>query len=231
MLRAARPALLRLAADGGDEDARAVDRDLDLMRMLETADRLEVGAVERQRKVILGVEREVVVDDQAPDRSERKTFDVLVLRSVLPDAVGVRAWRDRRSDGERADPISSHEIPFEQCRRRAQEIGVVVESERRVVRRNQRRHVDIEGKQIAHRVRVFGAIETTNERTTRIRRRRAGTIQLRFQPRRQGVVGRLIRSRHALRRHRTRPELADHVLPDLTIRARARDVETVERET
>ena len=81
MLGPSAPARLGFAADGGQEDALAIDRDLDLMRMLETANPLEVGAVERQRKVILAVEREVVVDGQAADRSERHSFDVLVLRS------------------------------------------------------------------------------------------------------------------------------------------------------
>ena len=64
-----RPALLGLAANRGEEHARAVNRDLDLMRVLETANRLEVRAIEREREVILGVLREVVRDDQAADRS------------------------------------------------------------------------------------------------------------------------------------------------------------------
>ncbi len=39
---------LGLAADGAEEDPPAVDADLDLMRSLEAADRLEVGAEQRQ---------------------------------------------------------------------------------------------------------------------------------------------------------------------------------------
>ena len=162
--------LLGLAADRGHEHTRAIDRDLDLMRMFETTNRLEVGAIERQREVVFGVEREVVGDDQTANRSERQTLDVLVLRSILPDAIRIRSWRDRRTDGQRADAIGGDEIALEQCRRRAEHLRHVVEAERRVVWWQQRRDVDVERQQIANRVRILTAIEASNQRAAWIRR-------------------------------------------------------------
>ena len=79
-----------------EEDALAVDRDLDLMRVLEPANRFEVGAKELERKAVLGVEREVMVDDQPADGAERQALDVLILRAILADAIRVRSRRDRR---------------------------------------------------------------------------------------------------------------------------------------
>ena len=78
-----------------EEDALTVNRDLDLMRVLETADGLEVSAIQRQRELVLGVERERVVDDQAADRAKRQPFDVLILRTVLPDSIGIGSGCDR----------------------------------------------------------------------------------------------------------------------------------------
>ena len=78
------------------------------------------------------------------------------------------------ADGQRADAIGGDEIALEQRRRRAQQIGDVVEAERRVVGRQQRRDVDVEREQVAHRVRVLAAIETPDERPAGIGRRRAG---------------------------------------------------------
>ncbi len=116
------PALFGLAAHRGQEHARAINRDLDLMRVLETTNRLEVCAIEREREVVLGVLREVLGDDQTANRSERQTLDVLILRAILPDAIRVRTWRDRCPDGQRADPIGGDEIALEQCRRRAEHV-------------------------------------------------------------------------------------------------------------
>ncbi len=60
------------------------------MRVLESANRLEVGAVQRQREAVLRVERERMVDDETADRAERKAFDVLILRAVLADSIRIR---------------------------------------------------------------------------------------------------------------------------------------------
>ena len=69
-----RPAGFVVRRRPGEEDALAVDRDLDLMRMLEPANRLEVGAKQREREVVLAVEREVVADADAADRAERQAL-------------------------------------------------------------------------------------------------------------------------------------------------------------
>ena len=54
------------------------------------------------------------------------------------------------ADGERAHAIGRNEIPLEQSGRRPEKIGDVVEAERRIIGRQERRNIDVERAQIAH---------------------------------------------------------------------------------
>jgi hypothetical protein len=95
-----------------------------------------------------------------------------------------------------------------------------------VVRRQQCGNVYVEREQIADRVGILGAIETSQNRTTG--RARARTIKLAFEPRDETVIRLLIGPTNPMRRHRTHAQLANDVLPRLGIGVYVGDVERVE---
>ncbi len=90
--------------------------------------------------------------------------------------------------------------------------------------------LDLDIEQIANRVGVFGAVEAADERPARIRVSGRRAIELGLQPRGQGVISGLVRSRHARRRHRPRAQFADDALPHVTVVGDAREVHPVERQ-
>ena len=107
-------------------------------------------------------------------------------------------------------------------------VGVVVEAGvRRLVARQQRRHVQIQGQQIANRVAVLGPVQAVDgARSARIGVRGGRAVDVRFEPARHGVVGRKVRTRASRRRHRAGPQLRDHPLPDVGVAARIRSVDS-----
>ena len=95
--------------------------------------------------------------------------DVPGLREIEPDAmrlVGRRAGRI--ADRHGADRLGGGDVAFEQHRGYAEHVGHVVEAEARVVRRQQRRGVNVERQQVANRVLVFGAVQPVQRRATGI---------------------------------------------------------------
>ena len=93
-----------------------------------------------------------------------------VLRFVLLDAVDLTRRRDiTLAKRERRDALRRREIAFEQHRRNAEDVGVVVEAGARIIRRQQRGGVDLDGQQIANGVRVFRAVQTMREWAAGIR--------------------------------------------------------------
>ena len=168
------PRLVRLvlAADGLEQHALAVDRDLELMLVLEPADRFEVGAKQRDFEFVFAVERKMCSHADAADGTERQAFEMLRLRLIAARRVRFRRRRRRRiAERERADAIRRREIALEQCRRDDEQVADVVEAERGVVGRQQRCDVDVEIEQIANRVRVLGAIQAPQRRRGRDSRR------------------------------------------------------------
>ena len=85
-----------LSADRRQMDPLAVDRELHLVRILQAAHDVQVGPIELHLEGVLAVERKRVANQDAADGAERQAVDVLILRQVLPDAVGVAAGRDAR---------------------------------------------------------------------------------------------------------------------------------------
>ena len=115
----------------GEEYPLAVDGDLELVLVLEPANRLEVRSRQRHVKFVVAIERKGVADADAADRAERQAVELLALRLIAACVVGLGAWRRRRiADGQRAHPVRRGEIPLEQRGRDDEEIGVVVEAER-----------------------------------------------------------------------------------------------------
>ena len=100
------------------------------MRILETADRAQVGAIEPDLELVFAIDRKRVPGAHAADGAERQSVEVHVLRQILPHGVGVAAGRDARiADGGRADLARRGEIGLQQRRRAALRVGDVVEAE------------------------------------------------------------------------------------------------------
>ena len=72
----ARGGHVAVAAERRHVDALVVDADLELVRILEPAHRAEVGPEQLHLERVLAVERQVALDDEAADGSERQPFDV-----------------------------------------------------------------------------------------------------------------------------------------------------------
>ena len=115
-------------------------------------------------KLVLAIDRKGVRRAHPAHRAERHALELLPLRQVLPYGVGLAAGADARvADGHRADLARRGEIRLQQRRRAALRVGDVVEAERRVVGRQQRRHVHVEPQQIADGVGVHWTLSTTTD--------------------------------------------------------------------
>ena len=69
------------------------------MSGIEAAHDIQICSIKPGLKYVLAIERKVVTDSGAPDRSQGQTFDVLVLRQILPNTIGFAA---------RAEPLVAH---------------------------------------------------------------------------------------------------------------------------
>ena len=220
-----------VAADGDVVHLPAVDRDLELARILQPANDVQVRAIQLRAELVLGVERERVTNLKTTDRSERKPFDVLVLRQILRNAIGVAAWPHRAvANGEPADFAGCCEISLLQRRRHAEHVGDVVEAVRRIVRRQQCRHIDIERQQIPDRVLVLRSIESMEQRAAWIRPRLCSLVETRLERRDQRVHRRVIGPTRALRRHDAGPQLADDLFPQIDVVRDVGDVRVLEHQ-
>jgi hypothetical protein len=89
-----------LAADASEKYLPAVDRDLDLVRVLETANHVEVVAQEADVELVLAVEGEHVRHGHAADGAERQAVHLRRLRFIALDHVRLGAGHRRRvADG------------------------------------------------------------------------------------------------------------------------------------
>ena len=87
-------------------NALAIDRDLELVFVFETACGVLVVAKQLRFEAVLGVEGEGVVHEESADGSKRQSLDVLVLRQVLSESERVGTRSDLSiTDDQRADPI------------------------------------------------------------------------------------------------------------------------------
>ena len=218
-----------LAADAFQEHAPAVDRDFELVRVLEPANHVEVVAEQPEVELVFAVERKHVRHGYAPDGAERQPLELRRLRLVAFDRVRLRADHDVRvADGHCADTVGSGEIALEQCRGEHEQVADIVEAERRIVGRQQGVHVHLEIEQIANRVRILGAIQAPERRCAGVRL--GGGIERGGEPGRERIVGRRFRAQRILRRHRARPQFPNDSLPELWILVYRRRVEARYRE-
>ena len=169
---------------------------------------------------------------RAAARAERQSRQVDVLRQVVGDAEVVDARRPRgRADGQAAHLLRRGQVALHQRRRQLEHAGNVVEPVAHIVAGQERRDVEIEAQQIAHRVAVldavqamerFGAARVRAPRPTRDRARLPATTRSR----------RARPCRDAARRPAASARRAASAPPSPTPRRRRatlREVERVER--
>ena len=183
--------------------------------------------------LVLAVDREEMVDQRAAARTERETVQTVALGQLGRHAVDIGGYGDTgiAGDGEPADPVRGGEIALEQERREAENIADVVEAVTGRIGWQQRRHVDVEGKQIAHRVAVLGAVQPVQDgRAARIRVGIRGGVEPALDPGRDAIVRGRGRPRPTGWWHRAVPEPPDDVLPALRVTGDLADVERVESE-
>src|SRR5262249_47002986 len=91
----------------------AVNRKLDLMLCFETANDIQIRAIEVGLKDVLTIQRKVMTDSRAASYPQRHALEVLVLRQILPNAVGFASSGDMRiADGQCPDFHCSDEVPL-----------------------------------------------------------------------------------------------------------------------
>ena len=186
-------------------------------------------AHEKDAELVFGILREVVAEEQTAARAERKSFDVIFLRVVWRNSIGEPHDIVIRSNSQAADAARGREVLLEQRWRYAQHAGDVVEPVALVVGRQQIGDVDVKVEQIANRVAVLRAIQAVHRLVARNRFAKRPTVERLFQRDGEGLERRLIRTRHALRRHHPAPQLHDHFFPDVGVRSSVGGVHALER--
>ena len=194
----------------------AVHRDLYLFplgRDVVAEEGPDAGEIERQPEDVVAVGGEVVRDGDAAARAERRAGDVPHLREGLRDDVGVYRRRGVRvAHRHPCDPAGGGQVALQQGRRDGQDVRHVVVALAHVVRRQERRRVDVETEQVADRVRVLGPVQPVQDGSARVGRRRRGAVEAGFElTDERGEDGRL-GARPALGRHHAGPQLQDHLL-------------------
>ena len=219
VLAADREALHQLAVDANVEEVLAAQAE---NVVLPVGPQLDLDQV-------LAVDREVVGNRHPAPGAEGQVLALaVVLQQQQRHVERLERGRGRRqAHRETADGARRRQVALELRGRDGQHVGVVVEAGvRRLVARQQRRHVEIEGEEIANRVAVLGAVQPVDGARPAgvgIRRRRAVDVGL--EPGRHRIVGRDIGPRPARRRHRPGPQLRDHPLPHVGVAARVGSVD------
>ena len=204
---------------------RTIERKLDLVRLGQPFDVLVPVTHQASLNLVLAVERECVVDRRATSSAKRQPVDVVRLGPVSRHDDHTAAWRRHpATDRQSADFPRRCKIALHQGRRETAGIHVV-KSEAGVVAWQQCRHIDVECQQVANRVLVLRAVEPAKRfGATGVGVGGGRTIERGLEVGHEAVVGRLIRSGPRTRRHRSGPELPDHLLPQIGVRGNVRDI-------
>ena len=139
----------------------------------------------------------------------------------------------RGPDGKTTDFPSGGQVSSHQVRGNRKHYAVIVEPMfERVIRWQQRSDIDVNCEQIPDCSVIFGTIEAMKRLSTPwVWIDQAHRIDFRLQPGRYGMIRGLVRARIAHRRHRLRPKLAYHPLPELCVSSHARQVCFIERQS
>jgi hypothetical protein len=182
--------------------------------------------------LVLGIEREDVVRQNAAARAERHPLEMTVLRHPAGRRIRRLLRADRRvADGDPADSRSGGDVALHQCRRDAECARDVVESRARVVGRQHRRHLDREMQQIANGVGILGAIEPVQSRSTGIRIGAVGRVEGMLEPGDDFSLLACVRPRRTRRRHESALELANRRFPDFGLVRQRLMAQVVERKS
>ncbi len=220
------------AIDLHERGALAVDRDLHLNVANGPAEE-QPGrlAVQQQLELVLAVGREVVRDDRAAARAERRALDAILLRLRSRHVVRRRGRIGRRiADRDAAHVRRRAHVALHHRRRRRLHVGDVVEAGADRVSRQIGADVDVESEERPDRGRVFGAVEPLEHAASGIRLRRGRGVEPRFERRDDRQARRGRRLQRAFLRHQAGAQLADHLLAELRVLADFRDVELLERQ-
>src|SRR6185295_346871 len=107
-------------------------------------------------KEVLAVLRKIVLDQQTPPSAERQPFDVLVLTQCLWNAKLVGFWNRKGTAKRRSTDFQrSGQVVLQQRLVQLEDTGNIVETVTRVVSRQQRAHIDLDGQQIPDDVLIF----------------------------------------------------------------------------
>ncbi len=153
-----------------------------------------------------------------------------VLEQVLGDLVVGGDGRARRQPGGKAADLAGDiDIAVHQGRRDGQHVGYIVEAIAHVIDRQILAQVDIESQKIAHRIAIFGAVQTPQGGAARIGRGGGHAIQRTGQP--TGEIGDLFLggALHAARRHFAQAYAAQDFFPDVVVGAQMIGIQRLHR--
>ena len=158
-------------------DSSLVDEEFDLFAgdVLAEAEILD-------RELVLAVGGKVVRDQHVRRESERQPFDVLILGRIARRDVIRRSRRFPVTDGHSGDPRRGRGVGFQQCRRNRQRAGDVIETSRRIIRREQGRRIDLDVEQIANDIGIFRSVEPMENDGARVGMTGGLTVDFGFQP-------------------------------------------------
>ncbi len=216
-----------------------VHRDLDLLGRLGRVQRGAAVAVERAGGLVVerhaeavgAVGRERVLHREAATRAERRALDLLTLRGGARNeerhlARGGRLVAHRQA----ADLGGSGEIRLHHRRRQQLGVGDVVEVRHLGVERQVVAGVHVEAHQVAHRLRVLGAVEALERAAARRGHLRGAGIGGGFERGGQAIERRVGGTTSAGRRHLPGAHLADHLLGDIERIGRSCDLVALQAE-
>ena len=209
-----------------------VQRDLDRVVGADGWQPEEPAAGAAHSELVLGVQREDVLHDDAAAGAQRQPFTMLGLRHPARCQIGREVGADRRvADCEAADLRCCRHVRLHQRWRDAEHARQVVEALARIVAGKQGGGVDRQVEQIPHRVAVLGAVQAMERRRTRIGSGGGCPIDGVLNGLREAIERRAVGSRRAARRHHAGAHLAHDLLPGLRLPPGVGDLHRLERET
>ena len=129
-------------------------------------------------------------------------------------AAGARVGLADRLHGHRS---GRGDVLIEECGRRLQHVGDVVEAIALSIRREQLGRIQLQPEQVINGIRVFFSIQPVKRDVPRVRVEGYRRVQIAFHPRHERVRLSAIRTSHARRRHHATAQLTDHLFPNLRV--------------
>ena len=203
------------------------------MRLREPANIVPGIPLQENSNRVLTVGREVVANRNSATRAKRQILaHAIVLHEELMNLVLLRERTGPRfSYRQTSDLARRRHVPFEQHRRHREGVTDVVKPMVHFVDGKQQFAVDVDRKQVADHVGVFGAIEAMDSRPAGIGIRSGGTVERRLQIGDQRVIAGRVRAWSARGRHRARSKLVHHLFPDCSTFAGILDIRLVQHES